>query len=857
MDFFILKLLSQNQNSVEARHAILLYKKRIFIYNFVKKETVFYPTNFEEKISFIRIREMVEGRCLGSLGIQIAKEMSFSSDFKKLQRTLQQTDEFRRVLISGRPFPSQDYIDLTDELDRIKTPGAFIFTNRLFDLLISLKTINECLQYFKSKEADLFPLLTELGRNIFVPTEIIAAANKIINEKGVIKDSASEQLHTICRELSSKKDLIGKRISQIMKKLKTDGMTRDNAEVSIRDGHLVIPVHAVNKRKIKGYVHDESATGLTVYIEPAEIVDLGNELRELELAEKREIIRILTTITDQIRPWIDDLQDAYLYLGYIDFLRAKSLFALDIGGVLPELQKAPVIDWRKAYHPLLLISHKAQHKNVEHLSITLNQQNRILIISGPNAGGKSVCLKTVGILQYMLQCGLLIPVHESSVAGLFKELFIDIGDEQSLDNDLSTYSSHLINLKHLLSHAHNQMLFMIDEFGAGTEPQLGGAIAEAVLENLNGCEAYGVVTTHYANLKMLGGKLPGVINGAMQFDIQNIQPLYQLQIGKPGSSFAFEIARKIGFPEAILEKAILKTGTTQIDFDTQLQALELERISQFQKRNELESADELITEIIEKYRDRLHTLEVSSKEIIENAKNQAKEIVQNANKLIENAVREIREEQANKEKTKIVREKIESFKVELEEKKPEDLVQTYKQLVQEIQREAPKKEVTNPPITGKLLKPGDFVHMPGQMSVGQITKILRNKAEVLFGQIKLTTEVDKLEKVLMVCNKKEKEISQACRFKGVMSDINDKMATFKLQLDLRGKRVDEALDEMRHYIDDAILLSVSEVRILHGKGNGTLRHFIREYLSSVPEIKKFKDAATDMGGTGITIASLR
>ena len=800
---------------------------------------------------------MVEAKCLSPLGIRLAKEMSFSFDYKKLHRNLQETDEFRQVLISGRAFPSQDYLDLTDELQRIKTPGAFIFTNRLFELLISLKTINECLQYFRTKEADLFPLLTELGRNIYVPTEIVAAANRIIDEKGDIKDTASDQLHTIRRGLSTKKGMIGKRIAQIMQKVKNDGMTRDDAEVTIRDGHLVIPVNAVNKRKIKGYVHDESATGQTVYIEPAEIVDLGNELRELELAEKREIIRILTTITDLIRPWIEDLSDAYSYLGVIDFLRAKSLFALDIGGVMPELQKAPIIDWRKAYHPLLLLLHKAQHKKVEPLSITLNQNNRILIISGPNAGGKSVCLKTVGILQYMLQCGLLIPVHESSVAGIFKELFIDIGDEQSLDNDLSTYSSHLMNLKHLLKHAHNQMLFMIDEFGSGTEPHLGGAIAEAVLENLNKCESFGVVTTHYANLKMLGGKLPGVINGAMQFDTQNIQPLYQLQIGKPGSSFAFEIARKIGFPESILQEAILKTGTTQIDFDTQLQALELERKALVQKQHELESADDVITEITEKYRTRLQMLEETSKEIIESAKQKAKTIVLDANKLIENTIREIKEEQAGKEKTKIVREKIETFKIELENHKIEDFVQTVKQLDKEIHREVEKTDLLLPLITGKQLKVGDNVCISGQLSIGQIANISGSKAEVVIGQMKMHIDVNKLEKARRADTKKEKGNSQPGRFKGIMSDINDKMANFKMQLDLRGKRADEALEEVRHYIDDAILLSVSEVSILHGKGNGILREVIREYLSSVPEVKRFKDAATDMGGSGITIASLR
>jgi DNA mismatch repair protein MutS2 len=818
---------------------------------------VIYPFNFEEKVGFTRIREIIEEHCLSPLGKNLAQNMHFSDSFSKLSLHLNQTNEFKNVLISGRPFPSQDYLDLTDELIRIKTPGAFIFVENLFDLLISLTTINECLNFFKHKDFDQFPLLVKLGKDVFIPQDIILAANKIIDDKKTIKDTASDQLQIIRHQLNVKKSSINKRIAQIMQKVKKEGLSREDAEVTIRDGHLVIPINAVNKRKLKGYIHDESATGQTIYIEPAEIVDLGNELRELELAEKREIIKILTTFTDNLRPWIEDLENAYQYLGVIDFLRAKALFALEIGAVLPELSKSPILEWRRAIHPLLFINHKQQNKKVESLTIELNQRNRILIISGPNAGGKSVCLKTVGLVQYMLQCGLLIPVHESSIAGIFKQLFIDIGDEQSLDNDLSTYSSHLMNLKHLLKNADDQTLFMIDEFGSGTEPQLGGAIAEAILENLNAIQAFGVVTTHYANLKLLAGKLPGMINGAMLFDVNNIQPLYKLQIGKPGSSFAFEIARKIGFPESILTEAIAKTGSTQIDFDNQLNQLEQERKALHQKKIELEAADEFISDIMERYKTRLELLETTSKEIIQKAKNQAKEILMNSNKLIENTVREIRETQASKEKTKIAREKVTSLKQELEIIEPAEVVKEIKRNEPEIVKIHEEKEEESHTVSKKAPVVGDFVKVMGQESIGQITKLTGKKAEVAFGQMKMKIDLGKLEKAKRSEIRKDKEQSQTSSYRSILSDLNDKMATFKLQLDLRGKRADEALDELRHYIDDAILLRIAEVNILHGKGNGTLREVVRQFLTSTTEVRKFKDATLEMGGSGITVVTLR
>ncbi|MEZ5198423.1 MAG: hypothetical protein R2764_19170 [Bacteroidales bacterium] len=544
-----------------------------------------YPKNFEQKIGFDSIRQLIRDKCLSSIGQSHVDKIRFSADYDELVKAHQQVDEFRQILILPDNFPSSDYFDLTPELIRIRIDGTVIEQERLFDLKTSLLTILDCLHFINKLPSIDFPALCDITGPVYVEAEIPARIDRIIDDKGSIRDNASSELTNIRNKLNSKISSIDRQISATLKAAKKAGWVNDDAEASVRNGRLVIPVPVSHKRQMRGFIHDQSATGQTVYLEPEGVFDTNNEIRELEGEERREIIRILKNFTDFVRPEIDSLLDSYKFLGLIDFIRAKAKFALLLNGIKPVIVRECKIEWTQAIHPLLFLSHQKMKKPVVPLDLTLDDQQRILVISGPNAGGKSVCLKTVGLLQYMLQCGMLIPVKEGSVAGLFENLFIDIGDEQSLENDLSTYSSHLMNMKHFALNANARTLFLIDEFGTGTEPLLGGAIAEAILEELNEKKSFGVVTTHYTNLKLLARKGNGIANGAMLFDTRQMQPLYQLSIGKPGSSFAFEIARKIGFPKSILKQAETKTGKKQFDFDQQLQQLDIEKCNWPRARN--------------------------------------------------------------------------------------------------------------------------------------------------------------------------------------------------------------------------------------------------------------------------------
>jgi DNA mismatch repair protein MutS2 len=509
---------------------------------------VIFPPNFEEKIGFDHIRQMLVDMCVSSMGKEYVEKMRFETVFNRIERKVSQVFEFLEILKYEQPFPAQNYFNLIPELQRIRLSGTYILQEQLFDLKSSLESLNEVIVYLQKLDSAKYTLLSELVEDKRVDRVILNEIYSIIDEKGNVKDTASETLRDIRQRLIKLSGEIEKAVRQVLVTAKKSGWLNPNDEITIRNGRMVIPVPAANKRKIRGFVHDESATGQTVYIEPAEALDANNEILELRNAEKREIIRILTSFTDNLRPKIEELIEGYRFLGLIDFIRAKALLAGKINGTKPFMSNEPLIDWRKALHPLLFLVHQKQKKHVEPLDILLNKENRILIISGPNAGGKSVCLKTTGLIQYMLQCGLLVPMDDNSKTGVFKDIFIDIGDEQSIEDDLSTYTSHLRNMKHLALKANKNSLFLIDEFGSGTEPQLGGAIAEAILEHLNNKGAFGVITTHYANLKHLAGKTPGLINGAMLFDTREMRPLYRLQIGNPGSSFAFEIAKKNRIP---------------------------------------------------------------------------------------------------------------------------------------------------------------------------------------------------------------------------------------------------------------------------------------------------------------------
>ena len=803
-----------------------------------------YPSDFEQKLGFDVIRQMLSDNCLSTLGRAWVVKMAFSTDASEIHTSLLQTSELKAILQFEEKFPAQDYYDLIPELLRIRIPGTYMETEQLSELKLSVSTIHDLLLFLadrKEKFPALYSLACDSGESItgYSPLattsllkSIVMQVERILDDKSEVRDSASQELGRIRKEKSRLLSSVEHKIIQSFKLARQNGWTPDEAEVTIRNGRLVIPMISTHKRKIQGFVHDESATGHTVYVEPAEIFETNNEIRELDYAERREIIRILIEFAAIVRPEIDMLIHAYHFLGKIDFIRAKARFALSINATNPihhpasaiPLQSLPSgensehpagsFSWHRAIHPLLFLSHQKQKKEITPLDIALNHDQRILIISGPNAGGKSVCLKTVGMVQLMFQSGLLPPVREDSEFCIFHKIFIDIGDEQSIDNDLSTYSSKLLHLKYFIENMDDHSLFLIDEMGTGTDPSLGGAIAEATLEALNARLAMGVVTTHYSNLKLLAAREQGIVNGAMLYDLKKLKPLFQLKIGKPGSSFALEIAQAIGFPNDVLTNAKLKTGKSQLDFDRELQNLEVEKQEITQKNTELKVADDFLAELISKYEKLNADLGAKKKDILDKAREEARQLLDNSNKIIEKTIKEIRESQAEKNRTKEIRVELSGLKEKLLQE-PGGEFQNAKIKMQFAKAERPdlKSKIQNP----KSEKTHSPAIIPG---------LIGSEAK-------------------------------PHRFQTYFDDLNTKLTNFSLTLDLRGSRVDEALALLQRYIDDAILCSIHEVQILHGKGNGVLRQVTRDYLRSQKEVKSARDAPLEAGGAGITIVSFR
>ncbi|MCX6230158.1 MAG: Smr/MutS family protein [Bacteroidetes bacterium] len=804
-----------------------------------------YPANIEQKLGFDTIRQFIANECISGLGKNLVAGISFKQNYSEINTLLNQTDEFLQILLFDNFFPSQDYYDLTPEIDRIRLQGTFIEIQSLVELRLSLATIFDCIKFLQPVDEETkYPELFNLAAKVNLNEVILDAIDRILDEKGFIKDDASADLRKIRKELRLKTANAEKKLIQTLSIAKKEGWTGEDVTVTIRNGRAVIPVTATNKRKIKGFVHDASATGQTYYIEPEEVFELNNDIRELEHDERLEIVKILTEFTDFLRPYSQELKNAYYFLAQMDFIRAKGKFAIKIEGIKPLFNRNAQLDWYLAKHPLLFLSHQAQKKTIEPLNIKLDNKKRILIISGPNAGGKSVCLKTVGLLQYMLQCGLLVPMKQTSETGIFEKLFIDIGDEQSIENDLSTYSSHLLNMKTLAANASQKTLFLIDEFGTGTEPQLGGAIAEAILEELNNKKAFGVVTTHYSNLKLMADTNEGIVNGAMLYDTTNMHPLYKLKIGKPGSSFAFEIAQNIGLQPEILEKARTKSGKSHLDFEQQLQQLEVDKDEIKRKQQELKVADDFLSEMIDKYTNLNTKLENSKSIIIRQAKEDAKELINQSNRIIENAVRMIKESNAEKEVTQEARENIQHFKEKLEN--PNQIIKKAKQKT--LQTE-PKERLP--------IFIGDYVRIIGQQTLGEVESIKNDKAVLLANSIRVTLPLNQLEKVSKSEAKQKMKSPKTSTYGNIMSNINEKASKFNPSIDVRGKRADEALVLVKQWVDEAILLSVYELSILHGKGNGILRHVIREYLSGIPEVKSYKDEHIERGGDGKTLVSLK
>ena len=815
----------------------------------------------EQRLSFDKIRDLVAVETTNRLAERMVGEMAFGSNCERICRELRQTEEFRQILLMENSFPSQDFFDLSDELARLKVGGTVIDPEALVDLKASLHTITSCLRFFAADNGEKYPELTALAQRIELDANILKRLDKIVDDKGEIYDDASPALLEIRRQMTRKRTEVDAQIGRSLSRAKREGWAPENAEVTIRNGRLVIPMLDTHRRKMKGLIHDESATRQTAFLEPAEVVELNNDLRELEFAERHEIQKILAAFTDYIRPQLPQLTNAYWLLARIDFIRAKARFALSINAVMPVVNDRPMMGWIDARHPLLYLNHRAQGKEVVPFSLTLDGDKRILVISGPNAGGKSVCLKAVGLIQYMLQCGLLVPVRETSEFGVFDSVFIDIGDQQSLENDLSTYSSHLQNMKQLLAVAGERTLFLLDELGGGTEPRSGCAIAEALLEELYRRRSFGVVTTHFADLKLLADKYEGIVNGAMLFDTERMMPLYRLSVGHPGSSFAFEIATKIGFPLPILEAAESKVGTEMLNFEHQLQQIELDKQEIARQRAELKASDDFLNEVITKYQRLNEKLESKRYDILSDARQQARQILADANRTVERTIADIKEANAERERTMQAREQIRQDAEKIEQQQQEHDRQRRQQRAKTSaadQQPAPQPQGADDlrPADGPL-QVGDIVRIDGGDTFGQLVELKGKKAVVESNSLRMTIATDRLQKTRKKVIPVDKTQQRNNRFQSIYDDINEKRKAFNPTLDLRGHRAEEALAELQHFLDDAQLLSEKELRILHGKGYGILKTLIRQQLQSMSEVQSFHSAPVDLGGDGITVVHLK
>lgn len=832
-----------------------------------------YPQNFEQKIGFDSIRHLLKGKCLSILGEEQVDKMAFSQKYEEINEWLEQVIEFIRIIQEEDNFPDQNFFDVRASLKRIRIEGMYMDEQELFDLRRSLETIRDIICFLTrtseeedSKETSPYPALKKLTGDIIAFPQLIARINNILDKFGKMKDNASSELLRIRRELASTTGSISRSLNSILRNAQAEGYVDKDVTPTMRDGRLVIPVAPGLKRKIKGIVHDESSTGKTVFIEPAEVVEANNHIRELEGEERREVIRILTDFSATIRPQVPVILQSYEFLAQIDFIRAKALFAIQTNSIKPSLEDKQILDWRIAVHPLLQLSLDKHGKKVVPLDIELNHNQRILIISGPNAGGKSVCLKTVGLLQYMLQSGMPVPMHERSHVGLFGDIFIDIGDEQSIEDDLSTYSSHLTNMKIMMKNCNERSLILIDEFGGGTEPQIGGAIAEAVLKRFNEKRTYGVITTHYQNLKHFAEDHEGVVNGAMLYDRHLMQALFQLQIGNPGSSFAVEIARKIGLPEEVITEASKIVGSEYINADKYLQDIVRDKRYWETKRQNIRKREKQMEDIIAKYETDIQELEKSRKEILRKAKEDAERLLQESNARIENTIRTIKEAQAEKERTRNVRQELSDFKEQIENIERTNLEENIARKMdklrekQERKKEKKKKEQstgTQSVISrAQPIEVGSTVKIKGQTSIGEVLEINNKNAIVMFGMIKTNVKLDRLERT-DASQSNQKTIAKSTFVSSETQDrVYEKKLNFKQDIDVRGMRGDEAIQAVTYFIDDAILLGVSRVRILHGTGTGILRTLIRDYLSGISGVAHFQDEHVQFGGAGITVVDL-
>lgn len=840
-----------------------------------------YPNNFERKIGFENIRKLLCGNCLSTLGSDAVGKMAFMTDAEEVNCRLAEVREYRRLCEESDDLSLQYVFDVRQCVARLKLKGTHMEEAELFDLVRNLHTAHNVRQCMEP-----YPTLWKLAKDVKTFPDIAGLITGIIDKFGHMKDNASPTLMQLRTELKKVSGSISRTLYSILHKAQAEGIVDKDVTPTMRDGRLVIPIAPAQKRRIPGIIHDESASGRTLFIEPTVTVEANNRVRELEAEERREVIRILKDVSDKIRPYADELLETVGFLGMIDFIQAKAQFGTQHDAIEPLVANKPCIDWVHAIHPLLKESLSRQQKEIVPLDIELGQNNgkgRILIISGPNAGGKSVCLKTVGLLQYMLQCGISVPLKENSHMGVFEDIMIDIGDEQSIEDDLSTYSSHLMNMKVMIKRASARTLLLIDEFGTGTEPQIGGAIAEAVLKQFWKKGAWGVITTHYQNLKHFAEDHPGVINGAMLYDRHEMKALFQLQTGRPGSSFAIEIARKTGIPEEVITDASNIVGQDYIQSDKYLQDIVRDKRYWEHKRQTVHQREKDMERTISHFESSVEEIEAERKAILKRAKQQAEELIKEANRRIENTIREIREAEAEKEATKALRNELNDFKDDINDidtnAKDAAIEKKMRQIMERRERKAKRKgkrekekekeKTTQASDTlataagtreqekqkNTVFHINDCVKIKGTNSTGVIEDIKGKDAMIIMGDIHTRIPLSRIEPSSQTHNDTPAQPSAVIN-RATREVIDQHRAQFYPDIDVRGMRGDEALLKVQHFVDDAILTGVSNIKILHGKGNGILRTLIRQYLDAIPNVISYRDEHVQFGGAGITKVEL-
>ena len=821
-----------------------------------------YPKDFESKIGFDAIRSLLLDYCKSRLGKEEVAGMSFSTDYDVVMRRLRSVDEMTRILKAALPYPSPSPHDVLPYLTEIKARNSFMSADRLYKLMSVLLSFAEVGNFFKSQTEEdtdrpLFPTLSHEIADLQLFPELITVISNAVNKFGELKDTASPALYDIRQQIKAASGAMQRAMRRVLDQAISQGVVDKDTSPSIRDGRLVIPVAAGSKRQISGIVHDESATGKTVFIEPAQVVEAGNRIKQLEMDERREEVVILTAIADSIRPHIEQIEESCRLMGLLDFIEAKARLAIDTDARMPHVKKEVQLEWYHAVHPSLFIALRQHGRQVVPLNITLSPEKRILIISGPNAGGKSVCLKTVAVVQYMLQCGLMPTLYENSHMGIFRNIFIDIGDEQSIENDLSTYSSHLRNMKFFLTHADRKTLFMADEMGSGTEPQIGGAMAQAILDSLGKDGSYGVVTTHYQNLKTFADNTPGFVNGAMLYDRQHLAPTFQLSIGNPGSSFALDIAHKMGLPKEVIDEAKQIVGEEYVNLDKYLSDIARDRKYWASKRQNIREKESRLDNLLSKYEEVAGDLKQQRRAILDDARKEANEILGEANARIERTILEIRKAQAEKERTKELRRDLKDFiDASSEARDAEDEKKLPKQLqpLKHKSRKKPEAPKPKPEPVKRDIAVGDYVKMQGSSMAGQVLSVSGKKATVAFGSLRTIVELSKLE---LTKRPKESALTATSTVsESTSDDSRRRQLSFHNEIDVRGMRADEAIQAVTYFLDDAIQFSASRVRILHGTGHGILKTLIRQQLKANPAVSHFEDEDIRFGGAGITVVDL-